>query len=214
MKKAILFGASGFVGSYLLEYLLADEQYSLVTIVVRKPLDLQHPKLNVLIGDIDSLPTLKTGITADDVFIALGTTKKKTPDEQQYYRIDHDYPVTAAAICKAQGATAVFVVSAVGANTRSGVFYVRTKGEMERDMLALAYEHTHIFRPSMILGSREEKRPAEKFFIGLFGLIDPLMGSSKYRGTHAKDIARAMIAAAKTTPGTKMYHWKEMKALL
>jgi uncharacterized protein YbjT (DUF2867 family) len=216
MKKAILFGASGFVGSCLLADLLNNPDYSEVTIVVRKDLNVGHSKLRTLIGDYATLPGLKDRIDADDVFIALGTTKKKTPDEKVYYQIDHDYPVLAARIAKEKGAKAVFLVTAVGADAGSGIFYVRTKGETERDIIALDLEHTHIFRPSMIMGSRKESRPLEKFLIGVFGVINPIFGSSKYRGIEGKDIARAMNnAAAKVqTEKVKVYHWKEMNELL
>ncbi|HEY4289573.1 MAG TPA: NAD(P)H-binding protein [Puia sp.] len=216
MKKAILFGASGFVGSCLLKDLLNNPDYSEVTVVVRKDLNISHPRLRTLIGDYASLPDLKAGIQADEVFITLGTTKKKTPDEKLYYQIDHDYPVLAAKTAKESGAKAVFVVTAVGANAGSGIFYVRTKGETERDIIALGLEHTHIFRPSMIMGDRKESRPLERFLIGLFRVINPVFGSSKYRGIGGAAIARAMnnAAAGVQTEKVKVYHWKEMNELL
>ena len=216
MKKAILFGASGFVGSCLLEELLNNSDYSDVTIVVRKDLYVSHPKLRTLIGDYAALPGLKELIDADEVFITLGTTKKKTPDEKVYYQIDHDYPVLAAKIAKEKGAKAVFLVSAVGANVGSGVFYVRTKGETERDIIALDLEHTHIFRPSMIMGDRKESRPMEKFLIRVFRMINPIFGSGKYRGIEGRDIAKAMNNAAtgRQTEKVKVYQWKEMNELL
>ena len=215
MKKAILFGATGFVGSFLLDDLLHDPNYEQVTIVVRKAPGITHPKLQTLIGNLDTLPSLREKIVADDVFIALGTTRKNTPDQKEYYRIDHDYPVAAARIARENGATSVLVVSAVGPDANSGVFYIRTKGEMERDILALDYPHTYLFRPSMIMGNRQEKRPMEKFFIRLFALINPLLFSSKYRGIEGRDIARAMVnAAGNVAEKVKVFHWKEMQALL
>ena len=215
MKKAILFGASGFVGSCLLEELLNNPDYSEVTVVVRKGLQVDHPKLRTLIGDYAALPGLKESIVADEVFITLGTTKKKTPDEKLYYQIDHDYPVLAARIAKEKGAKAVFVVTAVGANAGSRIFYVRTKGETERDIIALDLEHTHIFRPSMIMGERKESRPLEKGLIRVFRMINPIFGSGKYRGIEGKDIARAMNkAAGRQTVKVKVYQWKEMNELL
>src|ERR1022692_916405 len=165
MKKAVLFGASGFIGSFLLEELLNNTEYEQVTIVVRKPLNLNHPKLKTLIGDYSSLPGLKEHIVADEIFIALGTTLKNTPDKAEYYQTDHDYPVLAAKIAKEKGAKSVFVLSAVGANANSTIFYVKTKGETERDIIALDFEHTHIFRPSMLMGNRKENRPLEKIVI-------------------------------------------------
>ncbi len=156
MKKAAVFGASGFIGSFLLTELLNDPDYDQVTIVVRKQLDIQHPKLKTLIGDFSTLSSLKDQIVVDEAFIAMGTTKSKTPDEKEYYQIDHDYPVLAARIARENGARSVFVVTAVGANQNSKVFYLRTKGEVERDIASLGFEHAHFFRPSMLLGERKE----------------------------------------------------------
>jgi uncharacterized protein YbjT (DUF2867 family) len=217
MKKAIVFGASGLVGSFIVQELLSHPAYSLVMVVVRKDLSFHHPKLKVLIGNYQSLPNLKPEIAADEVFIALGTTKKKTPDEKAYYQVDHDYPVLAAQLAKEVGAHAVYVVSAVGANETSGIFYVRTKGEMERDITALQFEHTHIFRPSLITGQRHESRPLEKFFSGLWKVVNPLLigGLKKYRGMEGKNIAKAMVKAAQQPSGKlKIYHWTDMKSLL
>ncbi len=216
MKKAILFGASGFIGSYLLDELLNSEDYKEVMIVVRKKLPVSHAKLTTLIADFNSLPGLANNINADEVFIALGTTQKNTPDKKAYYQADHDYPVLAASIAKEKGAKAAFVVSAVGANERSGVFYIKTKGAMERDIIALGFEHTLIFRPSLIMGSRKENRPMEKIFIKIWAVINPLLigAFDKYKGIEGKDIAKAMVNVAKQRKAKLfIYHWKEMNAL-
>ncbi|MEO8995009.1 MAG: NAD(P)H-binding protein [Rhodanobacter sp.] len=216
MKKALLFGASGFIGSQLLSMLLASTDYDRVTIVVRRNLGVAHAKLRTLVGDLDSLPALADQIEADDVFIALGTTKAKVPDEAAYYRIDHDYPVQAAALAQARGASGVFLVSAVGADAGSSVFYLRTKGETERDVIALGMARTHIFRPSQLLGQREEKRPLERFIIAVWPAIDWLLvgGARKYRGIAGADVARAMVSAATNgMPHTHVHEWAGMKAL-
>ncbi len=217
MKKAIVYGASGLVGSYILESLLNDANYEEIIIVVRKDINIQHPKLKTLIGDFHSLANVVKGIYADEIFIALGTTKKKTPNKEQYYQIDHDYPVLAAQLAKDNGAKAVFLVSAVGANENSSVFYIKTKGETEQDIIDLNFEHAYIFRPSMILGDRKENRPLERFFIALWEIINPLFigGLSKYKGIEAQDIAKAMIKSVdKTNEKVKILQWSEMTALL
>lgn len=217
MKKAILFGASGFIGSQLLQALLIDAEYEQVIIVVRKPLQVTHQKLKILIGDFDSLPQLKNDIIGNEIFIALGTTKKNTPDQNKYYEVDHDYPVLAAKMAKENGAESVFIVTAVGANASSRIFYTKTKGETERDIIALDFKHTHIFQPSMIMGNRKENRAGEKIFIKIFSFISPLLVGklSKYKGIHGKDVAMAMLNAAKSQTGkVKIYQWSEMMELL
>ena len=217
MKTALLFGATGFIGSHLLGDLLNSPDYSKVMAVARRPLAVSHPKLTVLIGDLASLPALKPQLVADEIFIALGTTRKHTPDEAEYYQIDHDYPLLAAEIARANGARSVFLVTAVGANAGSGVFYVRTKGEVERDILALDFDHTHIFRPSMILGERDEDRPRERLIIAIWGALNPLLfgPADRYRGLTGNEIAHAIAKAARhQTERVRIYHWKEMAALL
>lgn len=218
MKSAIVFGSSGFVGSHLLSGLLNSSDYGQVTAVVRKSLDVAHPKLRTLIGDYDSLANVKSEIAEDEIFIALGTTKAKSPDEAEYYRVDHDYPLLAARIAKEQGAKSVFLVTAVGANAKSKLFYVRTKGETERDVIALNFEHTNIFRPSMIVGNRKEKRSlSEAALMRFWPALNPLLTwkGGKYKGVTGEDVAKAMIKSAKNqTEKLKIYHWREMHDLL
>ncbi len=216
MKKAILYGASGLVGSYILEALLKDDNYEQVVIVVRKEQGIRHPKLTTITGDFHSFADLVKGIEIDEVYIALGTTQKKTPDRKAYYQIDHDYPVRAAKSAKENGAKTVLLVSSIGADAESKVFYTRTKGEAERDIIGLRFDHTYIFRPSMILGDRKEKRPLERVIKAVWKILHPLFigKMNKYKGIEAKNIARAMVGMA-NQPGGKMaiLHWKEMKAL-
>ncbi|MFL9502605.1 oxidoreductase [Rhodopseudomonas palustris] len=216
-KTALVFGATGLIGSQLLRGLLDSADYARVIAVVRRPLVFNNPKLTALIGDLDRLPALAAQLKADEVFIALGTTRRQTPDETAYYQIDHDYPVAAARIAKEAGAQAVFLVTAVGADAASRSFYLRTKGETERDIIALDFPRTAIFRPSMLIGERAEHRPLEVLFIALARLINPLLrgAADRFRGIDAGDVALAMIAAARSdAPKLQIYHWREMMALL
>ena len=218
MKTAVVFGSSGFVGSHLLSELLNSSDYGQVTAVARKSLNITHPRLRTVIGDYNSLAGVKSEIAADEVFITLGTTKTNSPKKADYYQVDHDYPVLAARIAKERGAKSVFLVTAVGANGNSTLFYVRTKGETERDVIALDFEHTHIFRPSMIIGNRKEKRSLlEEALMKSWSALNPLLmwKGDKYKGITGEDIARAMINSAKNqTEKLKIYHWREMHDLL
>ena len=216
MKSALVFGATGFVGSMLVRDLLASAEHDRVTIVVRRDPGLSHPKLTTLVGDLDSLDALADRIVVDDVFIALGTTRKKVPDDATYYRVDHDYPVRAATLAKARGATGVFLVSSVGASTTASAFYLRTKGETERDVVALGIARTHVFRPSQMLGQREERRPLERAIIAAWPAIDWLLvgGARRFRGIAGADVARAMQRAARDgAAGVHVHEWADIMAL-
>ena len=198
--------------------LLNSFDYGQVIAVARKRLEITHPKLRTVMGDYNSLASMKSEIVADEVFLALGTTKANSPKKVEYYRVDHDYPVLAARIAKVGGAKSVFLVTAVGANPHSRFFYVRTKGETERDVIALNFEHTHIFRPSMIIGHRKEKRSLlEEGLIRFWPALDSLFlgKSDKYKGITGEDIAKAMVrSATDQTEKLKIYHWREMHDLL
>jgi uncharacterized protein YbjT (DUF2867 family) len=215
-KSAILFGSTGLVGSLLAQALLMDESYHRVTIVTRKPLKFNHPKLQVIKCDFTQLSEYKTQLLGTDVYIALGTTREKTPKLDEYYQIDHDYPVLAAQLCKEMGAERIAVVSAVGASASSLVFYLKTKGEMERDIIALNYNQCYIFRPSLILGKRNDRRVTERLFQQVFPLINPLLfgGLHIYKGISAMALAKAMINACRDSSlPSGIFHWNEIKKL-
>ncbi len=217
MKKAIIFGASGFVGSQLLLELLNHSDYKEVYAVVRKPLDFGHPKLNVLIGGFDSMPKLIENLNVDEVFIALGASQNSKQSSAEFYKIDHDYPVLASKTLKRNGAKSIFLVTAAGANASSKFKYVKTKGETERDIIALDFDHTHIFRPTMIIGNRKDKRPFEKIGMKIWKFIYPIFIGKQidYREIDGKDIAKAMVnAASNQSKKVEIYNWREMIQLI
>jgi len=155
-----------------------------------------------IVGDMLALENLKEDFTADEVFVCIGTTAKKTPDKTQYKKIDFGIPATVAKLAKENQIPTFLVVSAMGANAKSGVFYNKTKGEMEQAVLSEKIKHTYILRPSIIGGNRHENRPMEKIGIAIFKLLQPLMVGKlkKYRLIEAENIAKAMIYLANEKP--------------
>lgn len=213
MKKAIVYGASGLVGSFILDLLLQNNSYDCVYAVTRRKLSIVHPKLINIVGELDEIENLTQGILIDEVYISLGTTKKKTPDLKKYYKIDHDYPVLAAQAAKNNGAKSVLLVSSVGANAKASSFYLKTKGETKRDIISIQFDHTLIFKPSLIMGKRNESRFLEDMSKKIGHLINPLLSGklSKFKGIEAKAIATSMIREANQPKNTlKVLHWKEM----
>lgn len=216
-KQALVFGASGFIGGHLLHHLLESDAYANVIVVVRRPLNISHPKLTQHIGDFDSLPSLKHVLIADDVFCAVGTTRKKTPDLVAYRQVDYGLPVATAQIGMENGAKAFFLVSSVGADADSSVFYLKTKGEAERDIIRLGYESTHIFRPAAVTGNRQESRPLEKIMGWLSKATAPLLQGSwkKFRPIDGQSVARAMLRAGQSPKnGVHYYYWNEITTIL
>jgi len=194
MAKAIVAGASGLIGSSLLDVLLQSSEYEDIVILLRKELPLKHKKLKQILVNFDELNNYAAEINGDVIFCCLGSTKKKTPDSAVYYKIDHDYPVQLGKIALANGIKQYHLISALGANAASSNFYIKMKGETEKDVTAIGLKCLHIYRPAILTGERKESRLAERIAIGLFKLIDPLLigGLKKYRSIPAKTVATAM----------------------
>ncbi len=194
-KSAIILGATGLTGQFVLQQLLADSRYERIILFSRRSVNIDNDKIVEYLVDLMKLENHKTNFVADEVFCCIGTTAAKTPDKILYKKIDHDIPVTAARLAKANGVKIFAVISAMGANIKSRVFYNKTKGMMERDVLEQAIDKTYIMRPSLIGGNRNEKRHREYIGKQIFKLVYPLMlgGLKKYRSIHPKKIAKAMI---------------------
>jgi len=200
-KTAIILGATGLTGSVLLEKLLDDDRYKTIKLFSRKKIDGLPSKVKQFVGDILELESFKKDFIAEDVFCCIGTTANKTPDNALYKKIDYGIPVTAAKLSKANGIPTFLVVSALGANAQSSIFYSKTKGEMEQAVLSEKIEKTYILQPSIIGGDRQEKRFVEKIGLVVFRLLQPLLFGKlkKYRITEAEDIAQTMINLANST---------------
>ena len=197
-RLALLAGATGLVGRSVLDLLLADSQYTAVHLVGRRAPDVTHPKLVV---HVTASLTDYACPAVDDVFIALGTTIKAAGSKTAFKAIDGDAVVALARSAKAAGATRLAVVSAMGADAQSGVFYNQVKGEMEAAVSALGFESVVIARPSLLAGDRDAlkqgERPAEKLSLVAFKLLRPLIPAN-YRSIQASSVARAMVSALQT----------------
>jgi uncharacterized protein YbjT (DUF2867 family) len=205
-KTAIILGATGLTGSLLLRRLIADDSYSTIKLFSRRTSGNPSPKIKEFIGDILQLEQFKNDFTADVVYCCVGTTSAKTKDRVIYKAIDFGIPFTAAKLAKENSIPTFLVISSMGANTRSKIFYSRTKGEMEQAVLDQKIPHTYILRPSLILGDRNESRMAEKagaFIMKLAGSL--LVGKLKtYRAIEADRIAAAMISLAQSKPDLRI----------
>ena len=213
-KTALIAGATGLTGSHLLDLLLEDPRYSRVTILVRRKIERIHPKLNQLVTNYDKLDELGDTLKADDVFCCLGTTIKKAGSQKAFYKVDHDYPVLVGKKCLELGAKQYILISAMGADKNSLIFYNRVKGETERDIQALGYRSVHVVRPSLLLGNRDETRLGEQIGeVALKAVSFLMIGPLKnYKAIEAQDIARAMqYYATKEVQGRHIHESGELQ---
>ncbi|WP_460949598.1 oxidoreductase [Spirosoma daeguense] len=188
-KTALVVGATGLIGDLLTHYLVDSPIYEKVKVLVRKSLNWQHPRLQEIQFDFDHPNGLLT--QADDIFCCLGTTIKKAGSKDAFRKVDYQYPLEIAKLGLANGAQQFAIVTSLGADPDSSIFYNRVKGEIERDLTALNYPTLHIFRPSILLGNRSENRLGERIGIGFVKLFNPLI-PAKYKGIEASKVAKAM----------------------
>ena len=194
-KTAIILGATGLTGNLLLQLLLKDNRYNKIKLFSRSTSGVVHPKIEEYLGDLIHLETFKNDFKADEVFCCIGTTKSKTPDKELYKKIDFGIPTMTAQLCKENAINTLVIISALGANSKSNIFYNRTKGEMEDAVLKLKIPKTYILQPSLIGGKREEKRIGEWIFKQLMKVANLVMAGplKKYKSIHPKDIAKTMV---------------------
>lgn len=195
-RCALVVGATGLVGGHVVERLSAGGAHGRIVVLVRRPSGRSLPKVEEKVVDFDRLDRADfEGV--DDVFGCLGTTIKVAGSQEAFRKVDHGYTVTIAELAKAAGATRFALVSSVGADPESRNFYLRTKGETERDLEAIGFSSLVIARPSFLVGERRQERPGEKVGIAVsraftFAMVGAL---KKYRPIEARVVANAMVAA-------------------
>tara|TARA_R110002072_G_scaffold174802_17_gene330554 strand:+ start:9788 stop:10441 length:654 start_codon:yes stop_codon:yes gene_type:complete len=194
-KTAIILGATGLTGGNLLDFLLKNDRYGKIKVFSRSSVGISNPKLEEHLIDLFELEKHKEIFQADEVFCCIGTTKSKTPDNSLYKKIDYGIPFAAAKLCKENNIHTFIVVSAMGANPESKVFYNKTKGEMERDILKLNIKNTYILQPGLIGGNRSEKRLGESIAKFLFKILNPIIPKN-YRTISPETIAKSMVILA------------------
>lgn len=207
-KTAIVLGASGLIGKFLVKHLLANPAYKQVKVIARSHFALKHTKLTQITIDFKRIPDFAKQISGDDLYIAFGTTLAKAGSKEAFYEIDFKYVFDISKFAALNSVNQLLLVTAAGADPAGRFFYNRVKGDLEVAVKKLPFWSTHIFQPSVLLGSRNENRIGENLagFIGLG--IDKITGGllSKYRPIEAELVAKSMIAAAQQfKPGIHVY---------
>lgn len=212
MSRAVILGATGLIGGHLLQLLLESDTYDEVLVLGRSSTGIEHPKLKEQLGDLMKEDFFKDPIEAEHIFCCIGTTQAKTPDLADYKHIDYGIPVRAAQAGLKGGVHKYLVVSSIGANPKSKMFYSRTKGQMEETLQKMSFPRLHIFRPSLLLGDRDEFRLGEKVggvFTKIFGWALP----ARYKGISAEKVAEAMYEVSCSSTQQEIFESDEIRKL-
>jgi uncharacterized protein YbjT (DUF2867 family) len=199
-RTALLVGATGLVGGHCLNYLLKDENYSHIVVLTRRNLEIENPKLTQYAVDFDQLENYSDQIKADDIFCCLGTTIKKAGSQEAFRKVDYYYPLQIAQLAAKNDARQFLMISALGADKKSRIFYNRVKGETETVIREIPFYGIQFFRPSLLVGNRAENRVGEKVAEFFLKIVKPILigGWKKYRAITAATVAKAMVEIAKT----------------
>ncbi|MFM6946596.1 MAG: NAD(P)H-binding protein [Flavobacteriales bacterium] len=193
-KIVVVLGGTGLIGSTLIELLCQDQNVAEIRVLARRSLQFEDAKIKVFETNL-SQPDAAIFENADALYCCIGTTKKKTPNQDAYRQIDHGMTLAAAGAAKHAGVAEVHLISAIGADPQAKIFYNRLKGEIEKDLLALTFERTYIYQPALLIGERPEKRFGEKLAQWISPFLDSLLNQKamKYHSVKAHELANAML---------------------
>lgn len=211
MTRLLLAGATGLVGDATLQRALASARVEQVVAPTRRPLA-PHPKLFNPVVDFDALPGDADWWRVDAVACALGTTIRDAGSQDAFRRVDHDYPLAIARQAHAHGAKAFALVSAMGADARSRIFYSRTKGEVEDALTGIGFTSLTLLRPGLLGGERRQHRSGERLALRVMGALAGIV-PARYRIVPAGRVADALLRAAlDAPPGTHVIRSEQLLA--
>ena len=215
MKTALLFGASGLVGSHVLSQLISNNNYSKIKLFVRTTINISDPKIEIIQTDFKNLENHREDIKGDDCFFCIGTTKKNSPDKNEYKRVELEVPKQVAQIAKSNSVNSFVFISSGYADPKSSGDYLKFKGEVEEELKRLNFQKLGIMRPSFLLGDRKEKRIGEKIGIFVFKLLSPLfLGPlKKMKPIHSATVAKAMITITQNKVSKTIFESDEIADL-
>ena len=200
MKTALIIGSTGLIGSQLLNLLLDSNDYLKVITFVKRDTGIKHPKLTQHIIDFEKPETFKELVIGDDFFCTIGTTIKKAGSKEAFRKVDFEYPKQFAAFALQNKVQKYLIISSLGADSKSGNFYLKTKGEIQDFLKNCNFESVAVLQPSLLLGNRTEFRLGEKvgaFFMKTLSFL--FLGNlKKYKPIESKTVAKALLKIAQT----------------
>jgi len=216
VKTALIFGSSGLVGKNLLSQVINNSNYSKIKIFVRSSPDISDRKIEIINTDFKDLEIIKNLITGDDCFFCIGTTKKNSPDKNEYRRVELDLPKKIAQISKSNNVKSFIFVSSGFADPKNSGDYLKFKGLVEEEIKSLNFEKIGILRPSFLLGNRKENRVGEKIGIFIFKILSPIFFGpiKKMKPIHSEIVAKAMIKIANENIQKTIFESNEISDLV
>jgi len=215
MKTALIFGSSGLIGNHLLSVILQNNYYNHIKLFVRSESKNNNSKVEIVQTDFTNLEKYKDLIVGDDCFFCIGTTRKNTPDKNEYRRIEYSIPLSVAQIAKFNSVKSFIYVSSLGANSSSSGSYLKNKGQVEEELNNLDFFKLAIIRPSILLGKRKEHRLGESIGVYVMQKLSPFfLGKlKKYKPIQAQYVAKAMVAIAQNNYQKKIFESDQLEML-
>lgn len=201
-KTALIIGATGLIGTELVKLVSASDYYQKIYLLARRKTGFESTKVEDILSNFDHLDESLKNIQADDVYNCLGTTMKNAGSKEEFYKVDFSYPIEIARIMREKGSQTFLNVSSLGARKSSIIFYNRVKGELEEALQETGFGTLVIFRPSLLLGDRKEKRTGEDIAKKTYKVLDKIFVGplKKYSGIKGQTVAHAMFEMAKRKP--------------
>ena len=215
MKTAIIFGSSGLIGNELFKTILLNNSYDKIKVFVRSIPLINNPKVEIIKTDFTNLEKYKDKIIGDDCYFCIGTTKKDTPNKDEYRRVEYDIPIEVAKITKANSVNSFFYVSSIGANPNASSNYLKNKGQVEEELKTLNFSKLAIIRPSLLVGNRKSFRLGEVIFTPIMNTLTAFAFGSlkKYKPIKIENVVKAMLYISKNDSNEIVFESDELERI-
>ena len=215
MKTALIFGSSGLIGNELFKTILLNNSYDKIKVFVRSIPEVNNPKVEIIKTDFFNLEQYKDKIIGDDCFFCIGTTKKDTPDKEEYRRVEYNIPVNVAKIAKANSVKSFYYVSSIGANPNASSNYLKNKGQVERELKNLNFSKLAIIRPSLLIGNRKSFRLSEVIFTPVMNTLTLFAFGSlkKYKPIKIQNVVKAILHISKNVSDKIVFESDELERI-
>ena len=215
MKTALIFGSSGLIGNELFKTILLNNSYDKIKVFVRSIPEVNNPKVEIIKTDFFNLEEYKDKIIGDDCFFCIGTTKKDTPDKEEYRRVEYNIPVNVAKIAKANSVKSFYYVSSIGANPNASSNYLKNKGQVEGELQNLNFSKLAIIRPSLLIGNRKSFRLGEVIFTPVMNTLTLFAFGSlkKYKPIKIQNVVKAILHISKNVSDKIVFESDELERI-